>query len=62
MSKTKLIINDRGSIRIDGDFEIMDHEGKIYGLEGRTALGLCRCGHSVKNLLEMEHIELTSNT
>jgi CDGSH-type Zn-finger protein len=24
----------------------MDYEGKVYGLEGRTALGLCRCGLS----------------
>lgn len=46
MSKTKLIINRSGSIKIEGDFEIMDSEGTVYGLEGRTALGLCRCGLS----------------
>jgi hypothetical protein len=45
MSKTKLIINSNGSIKIEGDFEIMDCDGKVYGLEGRTALGLC-CGLS----------------
>ena len=28
------------------DFEIMDPEGALYGLQGRSALGLCRCGHS----------------
>jgi hypothetical protein len=44
MSKTKLIINKNGSIKIEGDFEIMDQDGNVYGLEGRTALGLCRCG------------------
>jgi CDGSH-type Zn-finger protein len=43
MSATKLIINSNGSIKIEGDFEIMDCEGKVYGLEGRKALGLCRC-------------------
>jgi hypothetical protein len=43
-NKTKPIIN--GSIKIEGDFEIMDCDGKVYGLEGRTALGLCRCGLS----------------
>ena len=42
MSKTKLTINRNGSIKIEGDFEITDCEGKTYGLEGRTALGLCR--------------------
>jgi len=46
MSKTKLIINKNGSIKIEGDFEIMDPEGALYGLQGRSALGLCRCGHS----------------
>ncbi len=46
MSKTKLIINNNGSIKIEGDFEIVDCDGNVYGLEGRTALGLCRCGLS----------------
>jgi CDGSH-type Zn-finger protein len=46
MSKTKLTINNNGSIKVEGDFEIFDAEGKEYGLEGRTALGLCRCGLS----------------
>lgn len=46
MSKTKLIINKNGSIKIEGDFEIMDSEGVLYGLQGRSALGLCRCGLS----------------
>ena len=44
MSKTKLTININGSIKIEGDFEIVDQDGNVYGLEGRTALGLCRCG------------------
>ncbi len=46
MSTTKLIINNNGSIKIEGDFQICDMEGKEYGLGGRTALGLCRCGLS----------------
>lgn len=46
MSKTKLIINNNGSIKIEGDFEIVDSQGNVYGLEGRTVLGLCRCGLS----------------
>ena len=46
MSKTKLTINKNGSIKIEGDFEIVDQDGNVYGLEGRTALGLCRCGLS----------------
>lgn len=46
MSKTKLTINNNGSIKIEGDFEIVDSKGNTYGLGGRTALGICRCGHS----------------
>ena len=47
MSTTKLTINRNGSIKIEGDFEITDCEGNTYGLEGRTVLGLCRCGLSI---------------
>lgn len=47
MSKTKLTINRNGSIKIDGEFEITDADGNVYDLQGRTALGLCRCGLSV---------------
>lgn len=46
MSKTKLTINKNGSIKIEGEFEIVDQEGNVYGLQGRTALGVCRCGLS----------------
>jgi CDGSH-type Zn-finger protein len=46
MSKTKLTINSNGSIKIEGDFEITDQNGTIYDLQGREALGLCRCGLS----------------
>lgn len=46
MSKTKLLINDNGCIKIEGDFEITDKEGNVYDLAGRTVLGLCRCGLS----------------
>ena len=46
MSTTKLTINKNGSIKIDGDFEITDANGNLYNLQGRTALGLCRCGLS----------------
>lgn len=46
MSKTKIKINKNGSIKIDGDFEILDSEGNNFGLGGRTVIGLCRCGLS----------------
>jgi CDGSH-type Zn-finger protein len=46
MAATKIIVNHNGSIRVEGDFEIVDPEGRTFGLAGRTAIGLCRCGHS----------------
>lgn len=46
MGQTKLVVNSNGSLRIDGDFEIVDVEGRPYGLQGRTVVSLCRCGRS----------------
>ena len=46
MSKTKLTINSNGSVKIDGDFEIVDAQGNEYGLQGRTIVSICRCGLS----------------
>ncbi len=46
MAATKITINSNGSIRVEGDFEIVDPAGKAFGLAGRTVIGLCRCGHS----------------
>lgn len=46
MAGTKVTIFSNGPIRIEGDFEIVDQEGKSFGLGGRTAVTLCRCSHS----------------
>ncbi len=46
MAGTKIVIKDNGSIRVEGDFEIVDSQGRAFGLNGRTAVSLCRCGHS----------------
>jgi len=43
---TKVTIFNNGPLRIEGDFEIVDQEGKAFGLGGRTGVSLCRCGHS----------------
>jgi CDGSH-type Zn-finger protein len=43
---TKVTVSKNGPIRIEGDFTIVDHEGKEFGLAGRTVIGLCRCGFS----------------
>ena len=46
MSKTKLIVNSNGSLKIEGNFEITDMQGNVYGLQGREIVSLCRCGRS----------------
>lgn len=46
MATTKITVNSNGSLKVDGDFEIVDSEGNVYGLQGRTLVSLCRCGRS----------------
>ena len=46
MADTKITPLPNGPLRIEGNFEIADATGKLFGLAGRTALSLCRCGHS----------------
>lgn len=45
----KVTVLNNGPIRIEGDpaeLSIVDAQGKAYGLAGRAAIGLCRCGMS----------------
>lgn len=46
MAKTRITPNSNGSLRIEGDFEIVDKNGKVYGLGGREIVSICRCGLS----------------
>ena len=46
MTKTRITVNNNGSLKVDGDFEIVDAQGNVYGLQGRTVVSLCRCGRS----------------
>ena len=46
MASTKLTINSNGSVKVEGDFEIVDKNGNQYDLAGRTIVSLCRCGLS----------------
>ncbi len=46
MAATRITVRNNGPIRVEGDFELVDAEGKAYGLAGRTAISLCRCGFS----------------
>jgi len=46
MAATKITVRNNGSLAVEGDFEIVDAEGKPFGLAGRTKVSLCRCGQS----------------
>jgi len=46
MPSTKIIVRNDGPLRVEGEIELVDMQGQPYGLAGRTAIALCRCGHS----------------
>jgi CDGSH-type Zn-finger protein len=46
MSDVKITPRDNGPLFIEGNISIVDPTGKAFGLAGRTAVALCRCGHS----------------
>lgn len=43
---TKITVNNNGSLKIEGEFEIVDKNGDKYDLAGREVIGICRCGLS----------------
>jgi CDGSH-type Zn-finger protein len=42
----KITVNANGSLRVEGDVQIADPQGNMYGLQGREVVSLCRCGMS----------------
>ncbi len=46
MATTRITVRNNGSLRVEGDFEIVDDDGRLYGVSGRTRVSLCRCGQS----------------
>jgi CDGSH-type Zn-finger protein len=48
----KIIVRDHGSLRVElaegESLEIVDGQGRPFGLGGRRAVTLCRCGNSAK--------------
>ncbi len=43
---TKITVNSNGSLKVDGDFVVLDMQGNEYNLQGRTIVSFCRCGLS----------------
>ena len=46
MAVVKITVNDHGSLKVTGEFEIYDGQGRLFDLAGRETISLCRCGYS----------------
>ncbi len=46
MANTVIRVLNNGPLRLEGEFTLHAHEGAEFGLGGRTAISLCRCGLS----------------
>lgn len=46
MADVKVSVRNNGPLRIEGEISLTDQEGRVFGLGGRSAISLCRCGHS----------------
>lgn len=46
MTTTKITVNNNGSLKIEGEIELVDKNGMPYHLGGREVISLCRCGLS----------------
>lgn len=46
----RIVVRDKGSLRLEvsegESLEIVDGEGRVFGLGGRKVVSLCRCGQS----------------
>ena len=58
MAATKITPISNGPIRVEGDFQLADPEGKAFNLGGKNTIYLCRCGLSAnKPLCDGKHRE-----
>ena len=46
MGDTKITVRNNGPLLVSGPIVLEDMAGQPFGLSGRTAISLCRCGHS----------------
>jgi CDGSH-type Zn-finger protein len=46
----KIVVRDHGSLKVEVEpgekLELVDGQGRIFGLGGRRVVSLCRCGQS----------------
>ena len=46
MPDTKITVNLNGSLKVEGEAQLVDHEGKVLPTREGAAFFLCRCGAS----------------
>jgi CDGSH-type Zn-finger protein len=47
--RVQIMVRRNASLRITGDFDLVDHEGRPIPLPvGKPSIALCRCGMSLK--------------
>jgi CDGSH-type Zn-finger protein len=46
MEPVKITVNNNGSLKVEGNFILLDANGNAYDLKGRERISLCRCGLS----------------
>lgn len=46
MADIRITVRPNGPYRVEGEIELVDGQGKAFGLGERKAISLCRCGHS----------------
>jgi CDGSH-type Zn-finger protein len=46
MAAANVKCSNNGPLLMQGDFELLDGAGKVFGLGGRAQIALCRCGAS----------------
>jgi CDGSH-type Zn-finger protein len=47
MADVKITIRDNGPYRVEGPFQLVDADGNVHDLSGRSGgVSLCRCGGS----------------
>lgn len=60
MAEMKITPRRNGPLRVEGEnITIVDEAGNRYDLAGRTAVSLCRCGHSQnKPFCDSSHVKV----
>ena len=46
MSDVTINLRQNGPLLVTGPAKLIDHEGNVFNLEGKTSYALCRCGQS----------------